>query len=981
MRRWSGTMPACLPLWSAAAWIAALVTAGVSGSASAATLHVPSAYPTIQAGVDAATVGDSVVVAPGTYSDIRFREFADAVPPFASWAIVFLKAGVTVVGEGGPDATRLEIPASPDGRDIWGAVAIEQTGALFALEGFGVSGQSSDVPGMTVRNVDSVAVRHCIFEGLGGMGLHLRICEEAFVDGCRFTDCAGTGLVGSLAKATVQDCVFERCNRGVSQFGRRIDMHRCDFVENEGTYGAGMYVSHSQAWIDQCRFERNVGQHAVALFVETTYDALVAVSRCVFLENTATSGDIVHSENSVAHISGSTFSGNTAGGGSAVLRTDGWLPVVIVNNILAGSRGAVAVKVEEQYENATTAFCNVFWDNVPGNTGNSYIWSPSDFEIDPRFCDAAAGDVSLRSNSPCLPQNHPVCPTRIGALGEACPADDAAILAIVSVPGAVPVQLDGTSAIPPILRTSAIGAAHLLSADTLHVAGMTRHRFASWSDGGTRTHGITMPPGYTELEARFDTEHFLTVRTDSGGTVEPSSWIAEDAEHWLTAVPDSGYSFHWWIGTGVGHYSGPGNPVRIEMHEPITQTAYFLPDAYPLTTQADGGTVTPPSGPQLRDATVEITAMPDAGFAFAGWVGERTGSYTGPDNPAAVVMESPITQTATFETTLEMVAGAGGTVTPATGSHPAGAVVEIEAHPDEHSLFVGWKGEGAGSYTGSDNPATVTMSGAITQFAEFRRRAFAITLSLSATDPHVHTGAPLGAGNVYLWLDCGTTGGISGLEVSVGGTMSPIAFQPAPGVLVNGTPQQLELGLPSCATGPSLLGAFTVLPPGEGSLCLAASGASPGMAVIDCEPPYARFAWPQDLRVTGVRTDGGAVCTSGRGCDEALAAGAVVAAPLPPVFPLPPLADALHGGVPNPFDGSTSIRFSLSRPGRAILTVYDVTGRIVRRLVDEERPAGLHDVPWGGRNAEGHVVPAGIYFVRMESAAFSGTRKLVRLSR
>jgi len=77
---------------------------------------------------------------------------------------------------------------------------------------------------------------------------------------------------------------------------------------------------------------------------------------------------------------------------------------------------------------------------------------------------------------------------------------------------------------------------------------------------------------------------------------------------------------------------------------------------------------------------------------------------------------------------------------------------------------------------------------------------------------------------------------------------------------------------------------------------------------------------------------------------------------------------------PNPFNPSTTIEFSVPQSGLVILTVYDLLGREVTRLVDSWHEAGRHSVDWIARD-----VPSGLYFVRMESGSFSQVRKGVVL--
>lgn len=83
--------------------------------------------------------------------------------------------------------------------------------------------------------------------------------------------------------------------------------------------------------------------------------------------------------------------------------------------------------------------------------------------------------------------------------------------------------------------------------------------------------------------------------------------------------------------------------------------------------------------------------------------------------------------------------------------------------------------------------------------------------------------------------------------------------------------------------------------------------------------------------------------------------------------------------VPNPFSSSVAFRVDLPGAGRISVSVYDVAGRLVNRLIDETRTAGRHTVFWDGRDAEGRPVSAGIYLVRARAGDRETTHRLVRL--
>ena len=157
-----------------------------------------------------------------------------------------------------------------------------------------------------------------------------------------------------------------------------------------------------------------------------------------------------------------------------------------------------------------------------------------------------------------------------------------------------------------------------------------------------------------------------------------------------------------------------------------------------------------------------------------------------------------------------MIAEGDGSVTPGNGQYVSFTSVEIEATPGPGHCFVQWKGQGSGSYTGTDNPATVTLSGPITQVAHFEPAAFGATLSLSDTDPYVHTGGPIGLGNVYLWVTCGSTErGLQSIALKTAGSLQPLAFLPAPGVSATGVGTVLA-SIDGCPDGPVRLGSFLV---------------------------------------------------------------------------------------------------------------------------------------------------------------------------
>lgn len=92
-----------------------------------------------------------------------------------------------------------------------------------------------------------------------------------------------------------------------------------------------------------------------------------------------------------------------------------------------------------------------------------------------------------------------------------------------------------------------------------------------------------------------------------------------------------------------------------------------------------------------------------------------------------------------------------------------------------------------------------------------------------------------------------------------------------------------------------------------------------------------------------------------------------------------PLAYELEQNVPNPFNPATRIRFALPLAGHVKLTVYDLQGRLIRKLFDGHREAGIFVTDWNGENDDGNSVASGVYFYRLQATGFTDQKKMVLL--
>ncbi len=116
--------------------------------------------------------------------------------------------------------------------------------------------------------------------------------------------------------------------------------------------------------------------------------------------------------------------------------------------------------------------------------------------------------------------------------------------------------------------------------------------------------------------------------------------------------------------------------------------------------------------------SIDATSLQSGGsgtqYAWSSWSDGGAIAHT-------VAPNSNTTYTANFTTQyfLTLTAGAGGNVSPASGFFGSGESIQIRATPNTGFSFGGWTGSGTGSFTGSSNPATVTMNGPISETASF----------------------------------------------------------------------------------------------------------------------------------------------------------------------------------------------------------------------------------------------------------------------
>lgn len=87
----------------------------------------------------------------------------------------------------------------------------------------------------------------------------------------------------------------------------------------------------------------------------------------------------------------------------------------------------------------------------------------------------------------------------------------------------------------------------------------------------------------------------------------------------------------------------------------------------------------------------------------------------------------------------------------------------------------------------------------------------------------------------------------------------------------------------------------------------------------------------------------------------------------------------LKQNAPNPFRPATTIEYAVPQDGSVQLSVFDVTGRLVRQLVGQVQAAGSYQVIWDGRDMAGQRAASGVYFYRLVTGDVTETRCMARI--
>jgi len=338
--------------------VAALLT--ISGAAAGVTIHVPSQQPTIQAGINAASDGDTVLVACDTYTEHG----------------ITMTSGITVLSETG-DPSCVTIDCTGNADQAFYIIGVDAS----LIAGFTFTGGEAPWGGAIYADGSTMTIRDCVFSGntasSGGGGVHWDDGAVTVID-CTFTGNTATngggGLHVNYSDATVTDCVFDGNDAGYGgglafEGGDLLTVAGTAFTDNtasdENDGGGGAYVENCAAGFLDCTFDGNDGgELGGGLY---SYDSVqLTCTFCTFTGNEAEyGGGVLTDAPAWTSLLSCAFDSNGAGEGGAVYFYND--PGAVVDGCAFtgntgswGSGGGVAVD---------GSVCDILWSEFVGNAG------------------------------------------------------------------------------------------------------------------------------------------------------------------------------------------------------------------------------------------------------------------------------------------------------------------------------------------------------------------------------------------------------------------------------------------------------------------------------------------------------------------------------------------------------------------------------------------------------------------------------------
>ncbi|MBN2170251.1 MAG: T9SS type A sorting domain-containing protein [Candidatus Krumholzibacteriota bacterium] len=452
--------------------LALSITALLAAPAGGVTIHVDAEgtgdQPTVCAAIQAALPGDTILLAPGTYTG-----GPNTMLDFLGKDLVLMGAGPAATfldcGDSGQPAVRFQNGETRAAvlRDM----TLRNNTSHYEPIGIVIDGASPTLANLHLEDFDGTWSESFANYYIGA-ALHSQGGAPRVVD-VEVRDCTNAGGVNvggdaELERVLVEDCFANLAPAGGLAVGgsahlREVMVRGCEAYEDPG---AGVYCTGSPTFED-CLFEDNSQLYELP---EPMYgggggmycwEATPTLRRCVFLGNEARSsgGGLAAAGGSHPVLEDVLFAGcgSASGGGALSLESSTatlrgvtitgsclwWEPwgTHEANDpcaILCFGSSPVLERVIVAHNNAGAGLwadgasmpsltCCCFYASPDGDYGGSMV-DPTgvdgNISADPLFCDAAGGDYTLCADSPCLPGNHPDGADcgQIGAYGEGCEA-------------------------------------------------------------------------------------------------------------------------------------------------------------------------------------------------------------------------------------------------------------------------------------------------------------------------------------------------------------------------------------------------------------------------------------------------------------------------------------------------------------------------------------------------------------------------------